>query len=213
MKIAMIGTGYVGLTTGACLAKVGHDVICVDNDESKIDTLQKGGVPIFEPGLKEILEETVTAGRLSFTTDIGQAVRQSQVAFIAVGTPTRDTGEPDLTTWDVFREHGYDELAAEKQLSLIDLNETELVELNDPAGKVFPTFMMPSVLMESFLISAATLKAHSLARVTLSMKNMIGAAPPAYYQRGGYWRKSAFHHQMQSSIFEMNRYPHIPPGR
>jgi UDPglucose 6-dehydrogenase len=96
MKLAMIGTGYVGLTTGACLAKVGHDVICVDNDSAKIETLNKGGMPIFEPGLAGIIKETVSAGRLQFTTDIGKSVRESSVCFIAVGTPTKDTGEPDL---------------------------------------------------------------------------------------------------------------------
>jgi len=96
MKLAMIGTGYVGLTTGACLAKVGHDVICVDNDQAKIDVLNKGGMPIYEPGLREIIDEVTRAGRLSFTTDIKHAVQQSVVCFIAVGTPTLETGEPDL---------------------------------------------------------------------------------------------------------------------
>lgn len=93
----MIGTGYVGLTTGACFAKLGHDVICVDNDADKIDVLNRGGLPIYEPGLLEVVGDAVAAGRLRFTTDIGDAVRNSRVAFIAVGTPTRDSGEPDLT--------------------------------------------------------------------------------------------------------------------
>ncbi|MFO7651652.1 MAG: UDP-glucose/GDP-mannose dehydrogenase family protein [bacterium] len=97
MKITMIGTGYVGLTSGPCLAKIGHDVTCVDNDQEKIDVLNKGGMPIYEPGLHEIIRETVAAGRLHFTTDIKSAVRDSVACFIAVGTPPRDTGEPDLT--------------------------------------------------------------------------------------------------------------------
>jgi UDPglucose 6-dehydrogenase len=97
MKIAMVGTGYVGLTTGACLAKVGHEVICVDNDADKIEVLNKGGMPIYEPGLQDIVRENVAAKRLSFTTEIGSATGDSQVVFIAVGTPTRETGEPDLT--------------------------------------------------------------------------------------------------------------------
>ncbi|MFO7638631.1 MAG: UDP-glucose/GDP-mannose dehydrogenase family protein [bacterium] len=105
MKITMIGTGYVGLTTGACFAKLGHEVTCVDNDAAKIETLEQGGMPIYEPGLLEIVRETVKAGRLRFTTDIGSAVSNSPVAFIAVGTPTRETGEPDLTyVEDVARE-------------------------------------------------------------------------------------------------------------
>ncbi len=97
MKIAMVGTGYVGLTTGACFAKVGHEVICVDSDSAKIEMLNQGGIPIYEPGLEEIVRENTSAGRLSFTTDIGSAVRTSQVAFIAVGTPTTENGDPDLT--------------------------------------------------------------------------------------------------------------------
>jgi len=97
MKIAMVGTGYVGLTTGACFAKIGHDVICVDNDAEKIEVLNKGGMPIYEPGLQDIVKAEVKSKRLAFTTEIGRATAGSQVAFIAVGTPTRDTGEPDLT--------------------------------------------------------------------------------------------------------------------
>ena len=116
------------------------------------------------------------------------------------------TGEKHLETPQVFQAHGYDRLAAELDVELVDLNEAELVELNDPACRFFPTFMMPRLVMESFVISAATLKAHSLAVVTLSMKNMIGVAPPAYYQRGGHWKKSFFHQQMQTSIYELNRY-------
>ncbi len=116
------------------------------------------------------------------------------------------TGERYMTTGDVFRIHGYDRLAETHGVELVDLNEAELVELRDPRCKVFPTFMMPRLVMESFVISAAVLKAHSLAVVTLSMKNMVGVTPPAFYQCGGHWKKSAFHHQAQTSIFELNRY-------
>jgi uncharacterized protein (DUF362 family) len=114
------------------------------------------------------------------------------------------TGERHLTTAEIFRIHGYDRLTNEHGIELIDLNQAELVELHDPRCRVFPTFMMPRLVMESFVISAAVLKAHSLATVTLSMKNMIGVAPPAHYQRDGYWKKSAFHQQMQTAIFDLN---------
>lgn len=116
------------------------------------------------------------------------------------------TGERHLTTDEVFAIHGYDHLAKTEGLELIDLNEAELIELRDQRNTVFPSFMMPRIIMESFVLSAAVLKAHSLAAVTLSMKNMIGVAPPAYYQKGGHWKKSAFHNQMQTSVFELNRY-------
>lgn len=93
----MIGAGYVGLTSGACLAKVGHQVVCVDSDGARIDLLRSGGVPIYEPGLKEVIDLGVSEGRLSFTTDIRAAVGASELSFIAVGTPPRNNGEPDLT--------------------------------------------------------------------------------------------------------------------
>jgi len=116
------------------------------------------------------------------------------------------TGARDLTTREVFRIHGYDRMAGSHGIELVDLNEAELVELRDPRCRVFPSFMMPRLLLESFVVSAAVLKAHSLATVTLSMKNMVGVAPPAWYQQGGYWKKSAFHRQMQTSVFELNLY-------
>ncbi len=97
MKIAVIGTGYVGLTSGACLAKIGHQVICVDNNAEKVAMLNRGIMPIYEPGLKEIIDEGVNAKRLFFTTEIKKAVKESTVCFIAVGTPPLENGEPDLT--------------------------------------------------------------------------------------------------------------------
>jgi UDPglucose 6-dehydrogenase len=97
INIGMIGTGYVGLTSGACLAHIGHNVICVDNDESKIKTLVNGEIPFYEPKLDQIVKENVQNGRLKFTTKISEAVKASTVLFIAVGTPPKETGEPDLS--------------------------------------------------------------------------------------------------------------------
>ena len=97
MKIAMIGTGYVGLVSGVCFSDFGHDVVCVDKDPDKIEKLERGEVPIFEPGLETLLEKNVEAGRLSFTGDLAQAVRGAEAVFIAVGTPTRrGDGHADL---------------------------------------------------------------------------------------------------------------------
>jgi len=96
-QITFIGTGYVGLVSGAGISDFGHNVICADNDESKIQSLKKGVIPIYEPGLKEIVDRNVNAGRLTFTSDVCKAIQDSEVVFIAVGTPQSETGEADLS--------------------------------------------------------------------------------------------------------------------
>ena len=96
MKIAVVGTGYVGLVVGACLAENGNTVLCVDNDEAKIRTLKRGKIPIFEPGLEEIVRRNRQERRLVFTTALARAVRQSEIIFIAVGTPADEDGSADL---------------------------------------------------------------------------------------------------------------------
>ena len=102
MKICMIGTGYVGLVTGTCFAETGNDVICVDNDAEKIKLLNEGQVPIYEPGLDEMIKRNVSEGRLSFTTDLARGVKESLFVFIAVGTPSSDDGSADLSSvWSV----------------------------------------------------------------------------------------------------------------
>ena len=97
MKIAMIGTGYVGLVSGACFAEFGPDVICVDVDAAKIDRLLKGEIPIYEPGLDALVAKGIKNGRLAFTTDLAKAVSEADAVFIAVGTPSRrGDGHADL---------------------------------------------------------------------------------------------------------------------
>ncbi len=95
MRVCVIGTGYVGLVTGACLAHIGHDVICVDNNEEKVKLMKAGQSPIFEPGLSEIMQGAIQAGRIEFTTDLGAGVSHGEILFIAVGTPPLPTGESD----------------------------------------------------------------------------------------------------------------------
>src|SRR3954462_11448979 len=95
MKIAVIGTGYVGLVAGACLAENGNDVVCVDKDSSKVRALQRGRIPIYEPGLEELVRRNRSEKRLTFTTDLPKGVRASQIVFIAVGTPTGEDGSAD----------------------------------------------------------------------------------------------------------------------
>ena len=97
MKIAVIGTGYVGLVTGTCLAESGNDVTCVDLDPKKIATLREGGIPIYEPGLEELVRRNAREQRLRFTTSVAEAMQEAAVAFIAVGTPPGETGEADLS--------------------------------------------------------------------------------------------------------------------
>ena len=98
MKIAMIGTGYVGLVSGICFSDFGHDVVCVNKDTSKIDALRRGEVPIYEPGLKQLMAKNVDAGRLTFTLDLQEAITDADAVFIAVGTPTRrGDGHADLS--------------------------------------------------------------------------------------------------------------------
>jgi UDPglucose 6-dehydrogenase len=97
MDISIIGSGYVGLVTGACFSDVGHNVICVDNDEGKIKTLQAGRIPIYEPGLEEIVHRNVSAHRLHFSSSIREGVEKSQIVFIAVPTPPQSNGDVDLS--------------------------------------------------------------------------------------------------------------------
>lgn len=97
MRICVVGTGYVGLVVGACLAEMGNDVICVDKDKNKLSKLKKGIIPIYEPGLEELIVTNVAEGRLSFTNDLDAAVKKSLVCFIAVGTPQGDDGSADLS--------------------------------------------------------------------------------------------------------------------
>ncbi|MDD5299901.1 MAG: UDP-glucose/GDP-mannose dehydrogenase family protein [Gallionella sp.] len=96
MKITVIGSGYVGLVSGACLAELGNDVICLDVDPKKIDILNNGGVPIYEPGLEDVIKSNVAAGRLRFTTDVAESVAHGLVQMIAVGTPSGEDGSADL---------------------------------------------------------------------------------------------------------------------
>ncbi|OYX35173.1 MAG: UDP-glucose 6-dehydrogenase [Brevundimonas subvibrioides] len=112
MRVTMIGTGYVGLVSGACFADFGHDVVCVDKDPGKIERLNRGEIPIFEPGLDQLVADNVRAGRLSFAVDGAEAIRNAEIVFIAVGTPTRrGDGHADLS---------YVYAAAEEIAGLID---------------------------------------------------------------------------------------------
>lgn len=120
-------------------------------------------------------------------------------------------GDAVLETSDVFRNLGYDCLAAETGVDLIDLNHAPLVRLKNAGNTIFPEFFLPEIATESLIVSLPVLKAHSLAGITGTLKNMMGFAPPAHYSGGGYWKKASFHTAMQASIVALNTYvlPHL----
>ena len=104
MKLAVIGTGYVGLVTGTCFADSGNDITCVDIDAEKVASLNKGHVPIYEPGLEEMVKYNHSAGRLKFTTDLASAVKPAEIIYLAVGTPQGDDGSANLSAlWAVVK--------------------------------------------------------------------------------------------------------------
>src|SRR5580693_78109 len=96
MRIAVVGTGYVGLVVGACFAETGNDVTCIDKDAAKVQGLRRGKIPIYEPGLAELVHRNVAEKRLAFTLGLADAVKKAEVVFIAVGTPTGEDGSADL---------------------------------------------------------------------------------------------------------------------
>ncbi len=105
MKIAVIGTGYVGLVQGTCLAESGNDVVCIDKVASKIEGLKHGKIPIYEPGLSELVHRNQRDGRLAFTTDLAGGIDEAEIVFVAVGTPQGDDGGADLSgVWAVGRQ-------------------------------------------------------------------------------------------------------------
>lgn len=134
MKIVMIGSGYVGLVSGACFADFGHDVVCVDKDASKIEMLRSGGIPIFEPGLDTLVAKNAATGRLSFTTDLAAPVGDADVVFIGVGTPTRrGDGHADLSyVYAAAREIG----AALKGFTVIVTKSTVPVGTGDEVERI-----------------------------------------------------------------------------
>jgi UDPglucose 6-dehydrogenase len=161
MKIAVAGTGYVGLVLGACLAENGNDVACVDKDESKIATLNAGGMPIYEPGLEEMVRHNRHEDRLRFTTDLASAVRDSAIVFIAVGTPQGEDGSADLThVLGVARDVGR---AMNKYMVVVDkstvpvgtaqkVRETIARETTQPFSVVSnPEFLKQGAAIEDFM--------------------------------------------------------------
>lgn len=160
MRVCVIGTGYVGLVTGICLADIGNSVICVDIDKEKIEKLKKGIVPIYEPGLEGMIKRNLSKKRVSFTTEISEGVKNSEIIFIAVGTPSRKNGEADLSYVESVARSvakamdGY-RVIVEKSTVPVHTGEwvRRTVKLNNIHGVDFDVVSNPEFLREGSAIS------------------------------------------------------------
>ncbi|MGW8288471.1 MAG: DUF362 domain-containing protein [Desulfobulbales bacterium] len=136
----------------------------------------------------------------------------AMVAYIHAARPDLEIviaegcGSSSNNTWQIFERLGYNRLADLPRVTLMDLNEAPLVHLRNKTSRRWPEMHLPKIVFESFLISVPVLKAHSLAGVTLTMKNMMGLAPPAHYQQGGNWKKASFHQGIQEAVYDLNCY-------
>ncbi len=161
MKIAVVGTGYVGLVTGTCLAETGNDVVCVDCDAGKIAMLRQGQIPIYEPGLAELVARNASAGRLSFTTDLAAATAASRLLFLAIGTPSLPDGTGDLSAlWSVVAEIGPhlkpDSIVVLKSTVPVGTNAAVTARLEQLAGfrcqvASNPEFLKEGAAIEDFM--------------------------------------------------------------
>ncbi len=159
MKVSIVGSGYVGLVSGACFAEMGHDVVCVDNDKSKIAVLRSGGIPIYEPGLDPLLKKQIAAGRIRFTHATEEGVDHAEVIFIAVPTPPREDGSVDMTYIEsVARAIGS---AMKKYLIVVDKSTVpvktgekvaETIKRYNPSGVDFDVVSNPEFLREGSAI-------------------------------------------------------------
>ena len=159
MKIAVVGSGYVGLVTGACFAKLGHHVTCVDIDKKKIAMLNKGKIPIYEPGLDTLIAESRRKKRIFFSTDLSTAARQAEIVIIAVGTPPKPNGDADLTfvedvARDVAREIRSYKVIVEKSTVPVQTGQKvkETIERYAPKGAQFDVASNPEFLREGTAI-------------------------------------------------------------
>jgi len=159
MKLAIIGTGYVGLVTGTCFSEVGHQVICVDSDAAKVKMLQAGGIPIYEPGLEELVQKNVAAGRLSFTNSTAEGVANSDVVFIAVPTPPQPDGSVDLSyiekvARDIAGAMTSYKIVVDKGTVPVKTGEkvTETIKRYCPAKVEFDVVSNPEFLREGFAV-------------------------------------------------------------
>jgi uncharacterized protein (DUF362 family) len=157
---------------------------------------------LVKPNLVESLLPPITTP-VALIEALVDYLQSHTTAKIIIG---EGTGAMNYNTWHPFNELGYSELAKEKGVDLVDLNEAELIFLKKEECLRWPQMYLPKIVCDSFLLSVPVLKAHSLAGVTLTMKNMMGCVPPSHYRQGNSWKKSAFHNKIQESVADLNRY-------
>ncbi|MEN8258618.1 MAG: DUF362 domain-containing protein [Thermodesulfobacteriota bacterium] len=168
------------------------------------EQVEKNGKPVLiKPNLVENLAPPITTpvqvveGLVAFL--------QEEIAGVEI-VIGEGCGATEYDTHFVFKEQGYEELATKRSVRLVDLNDEPLQHLENPKCLCWPEMYLPEILFDVFLLSVPVLKAHSLAGVTLTMKNMMGAAPPSHFQQGGAWKKAAFHARIDPAIFDLNTY-------
>ena len=167
------------------------------------DRVPPGKTVLIKPNLVEALEPPITTPVTLTHCLVEYLASRLPQTNIIIG---EGTGSLEYDTHHPFQMLGYTKLCTEKKIHLLDLNTEKLTRKEDPDCKRWPVMHLPSILDEVFLLSVPVLKVHTLAKVTLTMKNMMGCAPPSHFRGNGGWGKSAFHERMQESIFDLNRY-------
>lgn len=168
-----------------------------------IEGLENHQTILIKPNLVEALEPPITTPVELTAVLIAYLQHKVPDKKLLIG---EGTGAPDYDTFHCFDTLGYTKLSTQTGVELLDLNSQECVKKSNPACSRWPELYLPKLLDEVFLLSLPVLKVHTLADVTLTMKNMMGCPPPEHYQQGGYWKKSSFHQQIQSAIFNLNQY-------
>ena len=167
------------------------------------ERVPSGKTILIKPNLVEVLAPPITTPVELIALLVEYLQKNLPKSAIIIG---EGTGSLEYETCHCFQQLGYAQLSSEKNIPLLDLNHEELTKQEDPTCTRWPVMHLPSILDEVYLLSVPVLKAHTLAKVTLTMKNMMGCVPPSHFRGNGYWKKSAFHNQIHKSIFELNRY-------
>ena len=170
-----------------------------------IDTINITGKNrvLIKPNLVEVLDPPITTPVELVAEVVAYLTSHLPNLIVLVG---EGSGAIHYDTFHSFESLGYTSMAREMDIELVDLNEESLVCLKNKGCRRWPEMYLPEIVFDSFLLSIPVLKAHSLAEVTLTMKNMMGIAPPSHYQKGGHWKKAAFHNRIQEAVFDLNRY-------